>query len=136
MIEEGVIYGRVYQNIGGCVIHRFASIYGTGAESPDPLEGNLIQQADVASVAVKVFDSEGQQIGSTETPSAASTVFDTLQTSATWARLARGGNFRFFIPAEHFPTGNTENRAEITITLTDGHKLPAVWRLNVVERKS
>ena len=134
MTEAGITYGSVYEDIGACVIHRFASIFGTGSESPNPLEGNLVKQADVASISVMVFDVDGTQIGSTLSPSASSTFFDTLQTSGTWGNLARGGNFRYYIPGEYFPTGGTTNRAEITVTLTDGHKLPADFILTVLER--
>jgi hypothetical protein len=135
MTVKGVYTGEAWEDIGATLIARFASIFGTGAASPDTTEGNLILQADVSSISVKVFDIDGTQISTTLAPSAASTIFDTLQTSGTWGNLSRGGNFRYSVPGDYFPTGGTTNRVEVVVTLTDGHKLPAVWTLAVVELK-
>jgi hypothetical protein len=135
MTVKGVYTGDAWEDIGATLIARFASIFGTGAASPTTTEGNLILQADVSSISVKVFDVDGAQIGTTLTPSAASTIFDTLQTAATWGNLSRGGNFRYSVDGSYFPTGGTTNRVEVVITLTDGHKLPAVWTLAVNELK-
>ena len=133
MTVRGVYTGEAWEDIGATLIARFASIFGTGAASPDTTEGNLILQADVSSISVKVFDVDGTQISTTLSPSPASTIFDTLQTSGTWENLSRGGNFRYSVPGTYFPTGGTTNRVEVVITLTDGHRLPAVWTLAVVE---
>lgn len=135
MTVKGVYTGDAWEDIGATLIARFASVFGSGSASPVATEGNLIQQADVSDISVKVFDSVGSQIGDTLTPAASAVVFDTLQTSATWGNLTQGGNFRYSVPGTYFPTGNTANRVEIVITLTDGHKLPAVWTLTVNELK-
>lgn len=135
MTVKGVYTGEAWEDIGATLIARFASVFGSGAASPDTTEGNLIQQADVSSISVKVFDSDGAQIGSTLTPTASSVIFDTIQTSGTWGNLQRGGNFRYSVDGTYFPTGGTTNRVEVIIALTDGHKLPAVWSLAVVELK-
>jgi hypothetical protein len=135
MTVRGVYTGEAWEDIGATLIARFASIFGTGAASPDATEGNLILQADVSSISVKVFDVDGTQISTTLAPTAASTIFDTLQTAATWGKLNDGGNFRYTVPGTYFPSGGTTNRVEVVITLTDGNKLPAVWNLEVIEMR-
>jgi len=135
-MTTGIYGGEAWEDIGACIIARFAAISGSGAASPVTTEGTLILQADVASVAVKVFDADKTQVGSTLTPSASSTVFDTLQTAGTWGNLKDGGNFRYAVPGTYFPIGGTTNRVEVVITLTDGSKLPAVWNLAVNEMLS
>lgn len=131
MIVNGVYTGEAWQNVGACIIARFASIYGTGAASPVATEGNLILQADVASIAVNVFSADNVRTGDALAPTAASTILDTIQTAATWGNIDDGGNFRYYVPGSMFPIGDTTNRVEVVITLTDGHKLPAVWSLKV-----
>jgi hypothetical protein len=112
------------------LIARVTSISGSGATSPISSEDKLITQADVSSISVKVYDSSGTLITSA-TPSAASTVFDTIQTSLSWQGLTVGGNFRYILPAAASPVGNTTNRVEILITQTDGTILPALWDVHV-----
>ena len=135
-MTTGIYGGEAWEDIGACIIARFAAISGSGAASPVDTEGNLITQSDVSSIAVKVFDADKMQVGSTLTPSASSTVFDTLQTSGTWGNLKDGGNFRYTVPGTYFPIGGTTNRVEVVITLADGNKLPAVWNLAVNEMLS
>lgn len=131
MIVNGVYTGEAWQNIGACIIARFASIYGTGSASPVATEGNLVKQSDISSIAVNVFSSDNIRTGDALAPTAASTIFDTIQTAATWGNINDGGNFRYWVPGTHFPIGDTTNRVEVVITLTDGHKLPSVWLLKV-----
>ena len=112
---------------------RFCAISGTGAVSPVAKEGNLIKQADVASTSVKIFDAVGTIILTELTPSAASTVFDTLGTTATWLNIedGLGGNWRYTVDGTYVPTGDVMQRAEVLITLTDGTKLIGVWSMLV-----
>lgn len=135
-MTSGSYSGEAWEDIAQPIIARFWAIAGSGAASPVTTEGNLITQADVSSIAVRVFDADKSQIGSTLTPSASSTVFDTLQTSGTWGNLKDGGNFRYTVPGTYFPIGGTTNRVEVVITLADGNKLPAVWNLAVNEMLS
>ena len=114
------------------IIGRFTAISATGNTSPIESEGKLIKQADVSSIACKVYDSTNTLIN-TYTPTAASNVFDTIQTTLTWLLLDSGGNFRYTIPATAFPAGNTVNRAEVTITLTDGSLATGLWDIDVTE---
>ncbi len=113
---------------------RFCAINGSGAVSPVAKEGNLITQANVSSVSVKVFDAAGALILTELTPSAASTVFDTLQTSATWGNIedGLGGNWRYTVPGTYVPSPNVLQTVEVVITLTDGSTLPGVWNLYVL----
>lgn len=136
MIVNGDYTGVARQGIGACLIARFASIYGTGAASPVATEGNLIKQVDVASIAVNVFSADNIRTGDALAPTAASTIFDTIQTAATWGNIEDGGNFRYYVPGSYFPIGETTNRVEVVITLTDGHKLPAVWSIKVYKMLS
>lgn len=135
-MTTGIYGGDAWEDIGVCLLARFAAVSGSGAASPQTKEGSLITQADVSSIAVKVFDSDKNQVGSTLAPTASATVFDTLQTTATWENMTDGGNFRYVVPGTYFPIGGTTNRVEVVITLTDGTKLPAVWKLEVQEMLS
>lgn len=112
------------------LIARVTSISGSGSTSPISSEDNLINQSDVSSITVKVYDSSGTLITS-DTPSASSTVFNTIQTTKSWQSLSVGGNFRYVLPAAASPTGNTTNRVEIMIIQTDGTKLPCLWDVHV-----
>lgn len=112
------------------LIARFTSISGSGSTSPIESEDKLITQSDVSTITVKVYDSTGTLIQS-YTPSAASTVYNTIQTALSWQRLPLGGNFRYMLPAEASPTGNTTNRVEVMITQTDGTKLAGLWDVHV-----
>jgi hypothetical protein len=112
---------------------RFCAISGSGAVSPVAKEGNLITQANVSSTSIKIYDASGTIIGTEITPSAASTVFDTLQSSATWLNIedGLGGNWRYTVAGTYAPTGDAMQRAEVLITLTDGTVLPGVWSILV-----
>lgn len=112
------------------IIGRFTAITATGNTSPVEAEGKLIKQADVSSISCKVYDPTGTIIN-TYTPTAASNVFDTIQTTLTWLLIDGGGNFRYTIPAGGFPSGGVVNRAEVTITLTDGSLATGLWDIDV-----
>jgi len=104
----------------------------TGDTSPIESEGKLIKQSDVSSISCKVYDATNTLIN-TYTPTAASNVFDTIQTTLSWLLLEDGGNFRYTIPASGFPTGGTVVRAEVTITLSDGSLATGLWDIDVTE---
>lgn len=121
--------GEAREDCQVVIFHRFCAISGSGAASPVTKEGNLITQSNVSSISVKIFDSTETQISTTLTPTAASTVFDTLQTTLTWGNIPDklGGNFRYVIPAAYQASGDVTQYAEVLVTLTDGTVLPAVW---------
>lgn len=124
--------GRTVEGVQFTILHRFCAITASGAVSPVAKEGKLIQIADVTSVSVSVFNSAGRQIGSTATPSVASTFFDTLQTTETWENIPLGGNFRYTVPATYFPCGNDIQKIQIYVLLADANILPALWSIYVI----
>jgi hypothetical protein len=100
------------------------------APSPIPAEGYILRQEDVESITVKSFD-EGVQLGSTQTPDVSSVIYDTLQTSAIWGKVAEtgGGNIRYQVPASLFDTESEYVRIVVCATLTDDSL--AYWLTNV-----
>ncbi len=86
-----------------------------------------IKQADVGSIAYKVFDTTNNldtQVGATGSLLAADVIFDTLQ---TWSLDSVGFNFQATIASTYFPTGGVVYRVEIIITLTGGTPIPVVF---------
>ena len=95
-----------------------------------------IVQADIASIAMKVFDESGTQIGTTEALTVASVIFDTLQTDYGWSTNvdSTGYNFRTTVTgATYFPTGGVRVRIEVIGTAAAGGTFPlGVWEPRVV----
>lgn len=114
------------------IVGRFTALTATGSTSPVSIEGKLVKKADVSSISCKVYDSTGSLIN-TYTPTAASNVYDTIQTAEHWQEIDGGGNFLYTIPASAFPTGGTVNRVEVTMTLTDGSLATGLWDIDVTE---
>lgn len=79
------------------LLGRVTAEAGSGAASPIPSEGNLVEQADVSSVTVKLFDDDGIQ-QQTSSPAVSATIIDSLNTSGIWENLPHGGNFQFAVP--------------------------------------
>ncbi len=113
------------------IMCRFCARQATGAVSPVAKEGKLILLADVTSVSVKAYDATGTLITST-TPTKTDVLYDTLQTSDVWTVVTRGGNFLYDCPATMFPTGNEMVRLEVTVTLTSGEPVRALWDVPVI----
>lgn len=109
---------------------RFTALTATGNTSPVSSEGDLIRQADVSSITCQVYGPTGSLIN-TYTPTAASNVYDTIQTAEEWENLTDGGNFLYTIPASAFPTAGVVNRAVVTITMTDGSLATGLWNIDV-----
>lgn len=114
------------------IMRRFCARQATGAVSPVAKEGKLILLADITSVSVKAYDSAGDLIVAT-TPAKADVWFDTLQTSDVWTVIVRGGNFLYDCPATMFPSGNELVTLEVTVTLTSGEPVRAVWQVPVID---
>lgn len=110
---------------------RFCARQGGGAVSPVAKEGKLLLKADITSISVKAYDSEGVLITST-TPSKTDVWYDTLQTADVWTAVVRGGNFLYDCPATMFPTGSVMVTIEVTVTLTSGEPVRAVWQVPVI----
>lgn len=114
------------------ILARLCARVASGAASPVETEGKLIQQADVTSVTCKVYDSTGALVIST-TPTVSDVIYNTLQTSQVFAKVSQGGgNFLYQIPATGFPTGATSVTVELTVTLTTGEPVRAVWIIPVI----
>lgn len=110
---------------------RFCARQATGSISPIAKEGVLLLKADITSISVKSYDDEGTLITET-TPAKADAWFDILQTTGVWAAVVRGGNFLYDCPAAMFPAGNELVRLEITVTLTSGEPVRAVWEVPII----
>lgn len=113
------------------VMGRFCARLASGSTSPVAKEGKLILQADISSISVKAYDSEGVLIAST-TPSKTDVWYDTLQTSDVWTAVVRGGNFLYDCPATMFPSGSVMVTLEVTVTLTSTEPVRAVWQVPVI----
>ena len=95
-----VIYGEADEDGIATVFTRLAGLDGSGSEYK-PGEGKAFQQADVSSIACKVFeiasrDAEaGTEITPAPTVTVAGSIFDTLRTVG-WdtSKDAHGYNFR------------------------------------------
>lgn len=130
-----VFTGNTVEDCQCTLLARVCAIAGTGSTSPVASEGKLIKQADVSSISVKAFDEDGTQIGSTQTATISTTIFDTIQTSETWALIPSGGNFRYTCPTSFFPVGGDTVRVEVLITLTDGIVCPVLFDIGVEDLK-
>jgi hypothetical protein len=102
--------------------------------SPTATEGYLIRQADVASATAKAFVGT-EQIGTTQTLTVSSLIYNTLQTSGIWARLTGGGGNAYYqIPASLLDVkSEVPVRVEIVLTMTDGTKTVWLWDITVTD---
>lgn len=120
-----------YEDTPYTIMGRFCALVASGAASPNASEGTLILQADITSISVKAYDATGTLITST-TPAVADVWYDTLQTTGVWLKVAKGGNFRYTCPVAMFPSGNELVTLEVTITLTSGEPVRAVWDVPII----
>lgn len=112
-----------YEDSSHILLGRLASPDATGDASPVSSEGNLVVQADVASITLAVYDTSGcapETAVYSATLAAGDVIFDTLQTSGIWANLSYGGNLYVAVPATAFPTGGHNYLAEVRATLVGG----------------
>ena len=122
---------KAFEDTPYTIMARFCARAATGSASPNQTEGNLVLKADVTSITVKAYDAVGDLITST-TPAENDVWFDTLQTTGVFARIARGGNFLYDCPATMFPSGNEMVRLEVTVILTSGEPVRALWDVPVI----
>jgi len=96
-------------------------------------QGSDHQQADISSIAYKVFDVNDL---TTEIASASLTVstviYDTLQTDSAWDTDTTGYNFGWSAPASIFPTGGIVNKVEISFTPASGEAFKLIWFVRVI----
>jgi hypothetical protein len=84
--------------------------------------GGLIQQSDINSILVKVFNTHASSVTPvySDTLVISSVIFNTLQTGEQWGLDATGYNFIHTVPATAFATPSKNHRVEYKISLTDG----------------
>ena len=85
--------------------------------------GAAIVQADVSSIAYKVYDKDDTSSPSTGTLTVADVVYDTLQTDSRWTDTT-GYNFGWPAPASLFPDGDRVYQVEIQVTPASGEGYP------------
>lgn len=125
-MSEVHVSDPVFEDTPATVLGRLCARNGSGAVSPIATEGELLQQADISSITVKAYDEAGTLITST-TPTISDVIYDALQTTGVFSKIARGGNFAYDCPATMFPTGSVNVRIEITFTLVSGGPVRALW---------
>lgn len=95
--------------------------------------GTAIVQADVSSIEYSVFDkADTSTATATGTLTAASVIFNTLQTDSRWGKDSTGYNFAWNVPASVFATGSKTYRIEVKITPTSGEPIHIVRDFPVV----
>ena len=99
-------------------------------------DGDPIAAADVASIAVKVFDRDAASPTTpthTAAPDPGDVVYDELQVDARWSADATGYNLAVGLPGSSFPTGDHRYRAEVKITPADGDPYYVLADLSALE---
>lgn len=128
----GVFFAEVNEDGSFSVLGRVCSLTGTG-DTVNDREGPCLKQADVSTIACKVYDLGTNKDADTGTPvtpdpalTPAANLYDTLQTLGwdTYKDPA-GYNFRHDVAPTYVPTGGNWYALEYLITLTGGGK---VWR--------
>jgi hypothetical protein len=84
-------------------------------------DGTNIVQADISSIAYKLFDKAAPTVLITsDTLTVSTVVFDTLQTDSRWDVDTIGYNFRWDVPSTLLTAGGTNYRVELKFTATSG----------------
>lgn len=130
------ITGEVYEDSTGILLGLLTADGGSGAAAPDATYGNLVQQADVSSITVRAYASDGSQNGTTQTPVIADCIYDTIQTTGILSQIPGGGNFVFSCPTSFFPLGGDQVTVEIAIVLVDGTVVNQGWLIDVAALQS
>ena len=108
----------------------------SGATSPNPTEGKLVQKADLSAIEINLFDldaTDPNEAVQTVTPTIADVVYDTLQTSEIWGLITGGGNFLYDVPASWLTTGSRNYQVEVKFTNTGSKVGFGKWKLNTRE---
>ena len=106
---------------------RITARNGSGSATGVDGEGNWLQQADLTSIACKVFEKGAGQVSLVAEPTVtiSSAVLDTpVTTNVLWTQDTTGYNFVHDLAATNFRTGTFEYIVEYTFTVTGGDKLP------------
>lgn len=135
MAASTIHQGRVVENMPVKLIGRAAADSGSGDLSPDETEGFLLEQTDVQSIQVKVFNNSDAPptLVSTVDLVVVDSLFDELQEDGIWKTIDGGGNLQVLLPATCFPAGNIDYRAEAILLLQDGTQAVGIWDLPATE---
>ena len=95
------------------------------------VNGSAVTQADLTEIERQIWLVSGltkSQIGSAETLTIASVIFDTLQKDGRWTVDLTGYNFRDRIAGTNFASGDVTNQVEYKFTGTGGEIFYVVYR--------
>ena len=121
--QEQVIRGETLTMYG-----RLTAPGASGDASPVTAEGNLVKRADVSSISLTSI-SDGVQIGTTQSLTVATVIYQTIQTTGGWENVDDGGNALLTIPASLFETPNKSTQINATFTMADSTAI--VWLIDV-----
>lgn len=103
-------------------------------------DGTDIQQADINAITYKVYDVETRTQTGTGNVVVASSVFDTLQTSANdprWSGDAAGFNFAHVVPGASFPVSGKQYEVQYSFdpsgAVSDFFVVARMKMLNIVQ---
>lgn len=134
-MSSQVWQGRVNEDGSFSLLARVTSLDGTGEEYR-PGEGNVLLQADVATVTCRVYDlgtdrtnQGGVEITPAPTLLPANNLYDTLRVTG-WRKDPVGYNFRHDLGPAYCPDANEWVLVEYKFTLTGGG---VVWAKFLVQ---
>lgn len=97
-----------------CGVYLMARIYSLTT-------GELVKQADVSAIVLKVIDERTMQVATVNpAPSVSDLIFDSLQTDSRWTKDSEGYNFAYTATAAQRPNGNRNYRYEFKLVMASG----------------
>jgi hypothetical protein len=114
-----VVKGRIIAESGAVLLARVQDS-----------QGNNLTNATTSGIVVNVYNAETATL-STTLPSQATTIYDTLQSSAIWTQDAIGYNVSIAVPGSAWPTAATY-RVEAIVTPVSGDSYFLLWELYAI----
>lgn len=100
-----------------CGVYLMARIYSLTT-------GELVKQADVSAIVLKVIDEKTMQVTTIDpAPAVVDTVFDSLQVDNRWSQDSDGFNFAYVATAAQRPDGNRNYRYEFKLLMASGEPI-------------
>ena len=113
------------------VLGRLTARNGTGTATGVAGEGRWLKQADISTIAYKIFDLNSATPDTpikTDTATVSAVVLDTVVTSTEiWTKDAIGYNFLHDLAATDFPIGDRLYELEYVVTLSGGAVFHAIY---------